>query len=63
MKLSVSANIQLQDFDAMCREAKQLRSVIDAEHTGFYMEELDKELCSLLEYKVAKTNEAADKRN
>ena len=63
MKLSVSANIPLQDFDAMCREAKQLRSVIDVEHTGFYMEELDEVLCSLLEHKVVKSNKPANKRN
>lgn len=50
MNLSVNANLPLQDFDAMCKEAKELRSTIDDEHAGFYLEKLDVKLNRLLEH-------------
>lgn len=53
MNLSINANMPQQDFDAMCQEAKKLRSMIDDEHAGFYLGELDVELKSVLEYKKA----------
>lgn len=33
----------------MCQEAKKLRSMIDDEHAGFYLGELDLELNAILE--------------